>query len=201
MPDQPVAEPSRQRSPSRYWARGSWGPSRALPPGEDLAALRRGLGREPGSVPGVWPFYTELTGRGEVSRQLRAEHIALSLFGLHQQSQQALMHRTGPSLGAAARALRQAGKFSPEAVDRRLVAAAQSSTVETLAVHLRGLVQQFSSASGSHALDYDRLMRDLVLWQTPDGVARVRRRWGGDYYAPYDRQNSTGSPTAPIGAQ
>ncbi len=48
MADQPVAQPSRQRSPSRYWARGWWGPSRALPPGEDLAALRRGLGREPG---------------------------------------------------------------------------------------------------------------------------------------------------------
>ncbi len=201
MPDQPLGEPSKEQSPSRYWARGSWGRGRALPPGEDLAALRRGLGREPGSVPDVWPFYTELSGRGEVSRQLRAEHIALSLFGLHQQSQHALVHRTGPSLGAAARALRQAGRFSPEAVDRRLAAAAQSSTVETLAVHLRGLVQQFSSASGSHVLDYDRLMRDLVLWQTPDGAARVRRRWGGDYYAPYDRQNSAGSTTASIGAR
>ncbi len=163
----------------QYW-RG-WGQSR-LPPGADLAHLRRGLGRQPGSVAGIWPFYTELTAAGRIGPRLRAEHIALGLFGLHQQSARSLVHKSGIGLGAAARRLKRSGRYSEDAVDRRVVAAASAATVETLAVHLRGLVQQLSVIT--QPMDYDRLMEDLVRWQAADGAGRVRRRWGGEYYAP-----------------
>lgn len=134
----------------------------------------------------MWAFYTELTGAGEVSPRLRAEHLALSLFGLHQQSRQTLMHRPGVSVGAAA-ALRQSGRYSLEAVERRLTAAASTATVDGLAMHLRGLVQQLSAAQ--QPLDYDRLFHDLLGWHSSAGAARVRRRWGGDFYAT-DRTSS-----------
>lgn len=124
----------------RLWHR-SWDGA-AVPPGEHLAQLRRGLGREPGSVPGMWPHYSELTGDGRLTARLRAEHIALGLFGLHQQSEAQLVHRGAVGVGTAAAALRRSGRYSPDAVDRRVVAAASSTTVDALAVHLRGLVQQ-----------------------------------------------------------
>lgn len=189
----PPPEPSLGAAPRpvRYWARRTWPRGEAGPPGQDLAQLRRGLGRPAGSVPEMWVFYTELTGAGEVSPRLRAEHIALSLFGLHQQSRQTLMHQPGVGVGAAAAALRRSGRYSPEAVERRLTAAASTATVDGLAMHLRGLVQQLSAAQ--QALDYDRLFQDLLGWQTSAGAARVRRRWGGDFYAP-DRTSSPPTP-------
>jgi len=164
-----------------YWARGRWDRGAALPPGAELAQLRRGAGREPGSVPGMWPFYTCLTGTGAVTAALYAEHVALTLFGLHQQSTDRLVHRHGNSVGAAALALRRSGRYSEDAVERRMAASAAASTLASLAVHLRGLVQQLSVAKVT--LDYDRLVRDLVRWQTPAGAGSVRRRWGGDFYA------------------
>lgn len=173
-----------------YWCR--WGPNR-LPPGADLAHLRRGLGRQPGSVPGMWPLYTELTDAGGISRRLRAEHIALGLYGLHQQSQRVPVHRPGIGLGDAARRLKRSGRYSENAVDRRIMAAASATTVDGLAFHLRGLVRQLSAIGGS--LDYDRLMEDLVRWQTPQGAGRVRRRWGGDYYAPTAPGGAAEAPT------
>ncbi|MEK8171849.1 type I-E CRISPR-associated protein Cse2/CasB [Streptomyces sp. M19] len=54
------------------------------PPGEDLAALRAGLGKPAGTVPQLWPYYTVPTD-GVRTDALEAEHGALSLYGLHQQ--------------------------------------------------------------------------------------------------------------------
>ena len=177
-----------------YWARGHWDRGAAVPPGADLSQLRRGAGREPGSVPGMWPFYTRLTGAGEVTAALYAEHVALTLFGLHQQSAGQLVHRSGNSVGAAAVALRRSGRYSEDAVERRMAASASASTLASLAVHLRGLVQQLSVANVT--LDYNRLMNDLVNWQTPAGAGSVRRRWGGDFYAPPPEPTASLQPTA-----
>lgn len=184
MPDD-VSAPVRG---TPYWRRSSWDKGASLPPGHELAQLRRGLGRAPGSVPGMWPLYTELTGSGSVTRRLLAEHISLGLFGLHQQSGQKLVHTRGSSVGAAAAALKRSGRYSEDAVDRRLVACASSATVENLSVHLRGLVQQLAVAK--QPLDYDRLLDDLVRWQSPQGAGQVRRRWGGDYYARPDPKSA-----------
>lgn len=179
-----------------YWRRGRWTRGAELPPGAELSQLRRGVGREPGSAPGMWPFYTRLTGAGEVTPALHAEHVALTLFGMHQQSADRLMHRRGTSVGAAALELRRTGRYSEDAVDRRMAASASASTLGSLAVHLRGLVQQLSVVRLT--LDYDRLLDDLVRWQNPSGAGTVRRRWGGDFYAAAPRTARAGSPSDPI---
>lgn len=166
---------STRRPP--FWARFVAG---NVPTGEHLAALRRGVGREPGSVPQLWPYYTTLTEDGHLTALLVAEHHALTLFGVHQQSQEQLMHRRSVGVGAAVLALRRSGNASEDAVDRRFAAAATSQSVGELAVHLRGLVTQLR---GIHQpLDYDRLLSDLRDWRSTDGAASVRRRWGGQYF-------------------
>jgi CRISPR system Cascade subunit CasB len=130
----------------------------------------------------MWPFYTTLRADGRVSADLRAEHVALTLFAVHQQSRPRPMHRHGIGVGSALLALRRDGKFSPEAVDRRVSAAATATSLAEAAVHLRGLITQLRGID--HGLDYDQLFRDLRDWQFPDRVAAIRRRWGGQYFAP-----------------
>lgn len=191
-----------------YWERGTDGkghwtshagqPSR--PPGEELAALRRGAGKEAGSVPEMWPFYETvvdeeyLVGRNRgwaPPVALQAEHHALTLFGFHQQSQSSPVHRQEIGVGAAVRALRQGGRFSEEAVDRRFVQAATSSSLAELALHLRGLISQLRVGGSAHPLDYSQLVEDLKDWCWPQTQHRVRRLWGGQYYRWAQRTNTS----------
>lgn len=159
-----------ERKPEKGWA------------GERLATLRRGLGREPGTVPEMWGYYTKLTPDGSVSRELRAEHCALALFGLHQQSQAASMHRPGVGFGTAIKALRNSGRYSEAAVDARMERAATASTVRELDTHARSLITMLKTITPPQGLDYTALYRNLVGWQDPAQVGRVRRAWGANYF-------------------
>jgi len=178
-------------TPARYYwaehvtAQGAWrtDPKTGLPmepPGQDLAAMRSGLGRPAGTVPALWPYYITWSD-GEASIDLEAEHAALSLFGLHQQGQRLPMHRPGISVGAALRALRTSGRFSEEAVDRRVAAAANATSVPGLLYRLRALVTQLRTVG--QPLDYTLLLRDIKDWHHPEARQRVRRTWGLAYHS------------------
>ncbi|MGJ6968825.1 type I-E CRISPR-associated protein Cse2/CasB [Streptosporangium sp. G11] len=198
--------------PARYWTRyiaadGTWRRKEGRPPGEDLAALRAGLGREAGTVPALWPHYRSpvddhLARDSQVSPEQKAEHAALALYGLHQQSRSEPMHHSGVRLGQALRRLHQSGKFTQEAVDRRVNAAACATQVSALLTHLRGLITQLRTIG--QPIDYDQLMADIRAWQRPDTRQRARRRWGLDYYGwsrpndetPADGDSSPGSQAA-----
>lgn len=167
-----------------YWEKyiddkGRWSRKDGGPLGEDLAALRRGLGKPAGTVPQMWRFY-EAIANDENSPRLVAEHAALSLYGLHQQSQRTPMHCPGMGLGTALRRLSRQEDVSDAAVARRFNAAATATSVHELVAHLRGLVTRLRSHS--IALDYSYLVRDLLDWSYPDGPARVRRRWGMQFH-------------------
>lgn len=158
-----------------------------------LAELRRGIGREPGTVPEMWRHYVtfnsdEAGQRGEVSRQFAAEHVALALYGLHQQGQTANMHQAGVSLGKAMARLKAIGGFSSDALDRRFNSAATATSQHELTLHLRSLVTLLRGAQ--IRLDYSRLLRDIQFWDFPDAQARVRRAWGHDYFGWSDGPNS-----------
>lgn len=173
----------------RYWKRhlgddGNWKVKNGRPPGQDLAALRAGLGRPALTVPPMWQFYTERPDPaqeryGSASAGQEAEHAALALYGLHQQSQQAPMHRADVRLGSALLALRRRDTGGGEAVDRRVSALVTSTSVPALLGQLRGLVSQLRDIS--QPLDYDRLMSDLQAWSWPDGRQRVRTAWAQGY--------------------
>ncbi|MGW0876766.1 type I-E CRISPR-associated protein Cse2/CasB [Streptomyces sp. NPDC002740] len=155
------------------------------PPREDLAVLRRGLGRPVGTVLEMFRFYTcpvdEFAAcRGEASSEQEAEHVALALYGLHQQNQERPMHRDGVSLGRAMRALRRHYRTSDERVDFHFQQAASATSTSALQGRLRGLVSQLRDVN--QPLDYDRLLVDLNDWNRPDARSRVRRRWGLEYY-------------------
>lgn len=186
--------------PLWYWERftdgsGSWvqqGREPSGPPGEELAALRSGLGRAAGTVPRMWPFYVADIPEGTLHAyrdewrppaRLEAEHHALTLYGMHQQSKQRPVHQSDVGFGHAARTLRQSDKFSEEAVDRRFGAAATATTVSELVSHMRRLVSQMRALDQLRTLDYSQLLEDLHGWTIPERQQQIRRRWGGQYYA------------------
>jgi CRISPR system Cascade subunit CasB len=184
----------------RYWSQhiaydGKWrhdprtkAPMRA--PGEDLAALRSGLGKPAGTVPALWPYYTSPTD-GQVTNELEAEHAALSLFGLHQQSRRRPMHHRGVSPGKALRALRLDDRFSHEAVDRRVAAAVNATSAPAFVYRLRGLITQLRSLG--QPLDYDQLLHDITAWHFPEPRRRVRGAWGLAYHS-WEARTDKGSP-------
>lgn len=191
-----------------YWQRHTAGDGRWLkeqkggPPGDELAALRRGLGREAGEVPQMWRFYTQMRADGNLHPRLHAEHAALSLFALHQQSKAKPMQQAGVGLGTALLQLRRSGKFSPDSVDRRFAAAATASSFPEVVAHLRGLISQLHAID--QGLDYTQLVKDLTAWQTSEQVATVRRRWGAQYFTAAEKKEagdaSAPAPRTPIDA-
>lgn len=167
-----------------YWERfsaGGEGPTVRLPPGDELAALRRGLGVEPGTVPSMWRFYcTWQDDRGH--SRFAAEHHALTLFAVHQQSQRNLVHVVNVPMARALRRLHTSDRFAEAAVDQRFFAAATAPEVDEVAYHLRGLVRQLRSLHAPAPFDYTQLFWDLARWSSPEGRQRTRRKWGLDYY-------------------
>jgi CRISPR type I-E-associated protein CasB/Cse2 len=152
-----------------------------------LATLRAGVNRQPGDVSELWRHYRvvvpdDVAARGEIHKDLQAEHTALTLFGLHQQSQDKPMHKAGSPLGTSLRALRASKQFkdNPDALDKRVNAAAATESARELGIHLRALVKLLRDQQ--IPLDYTDLVRDLADWHFPDTRARVRRRWGAQYY-------------------
>jgi CRISPR system Cascade subunit CasB len=187
----------QKKSPTRrpfFWEKNH---RDTLPDGKDLAALRSGFGREAGGVPAMWPYYTRLQQNGEVTDWLQAEHAALCLFALHQQSQRTSMHGKGIGLGTAMAKLRADDKFSVEAVDRRFAAAATATSFTEVIAHLRGLVTQLRALKKPQPLDYTRLFYDLRDWQDPDKLAAVRRRWGSQYFT-YRDDEKDGASAGPV---
>ncbi|MCP2261240.1 CRISPR-associated protein, Cse2 family [Streptoalloteichus tenebrarius] len=196
-----------EKTPSRYWTRfigadGKWRRAREkkdqMPPGEDLAVLRTGLDRPAGTVFALVPFYTSpiddhAARRGEVSVEQAAEHVALALFGLHQQGQRSPMHKPGLSVGRALRRLRQTGRFAEEALDRRVAATVNATSVSAFAYRLRGLVDQLRTQG--IPLDYDLLLQDVLDWHYSDGRQRVRRRWGLAYFDWSSASTAAAKPT------
>lgn len=158
-----------------------------------LAQLRQGVGRPPGSVPAIWDLTLAdipRQGRGDSpSASESAAHVALTLYAVHQQSQRLGMHKPGISLGAAVRDLvlaraRANGTLDPDrerAVRRRFDALLTSAGFDEAVQHLRGLVSQFRAEEVR--LDYGRLAEDLERLGTSRGFDAVRRAWGRDYHA------------------
>lgn len=153
-----------------------------------LARLRRGVGKQPGSIPDIWQvtLADEFVPAGSGDSPTAAEtaaHIAMTLYAVHQQSAKGRMHQRGYGLGRSARLLRKQLK-APDAetdpVRRRFQAIGTADSLEEVVHHARGLVQQFRSAA--IPLDYGLFADQLSSWQTEAGAGRVRLQWGRDFY-------------------
>jgi CRISPR system Cascade subunit CasB len=164
-----------------------------------LAQLRRGVGKPVGAIADLWQLTLEgvpLPPRygEEATINERAAHTALTLYALHQQSRSEPMHRSGQSIGAAARILARR-TTSLEATRRRFEALGTASSFEEVAHHARGLISQFRTHG--IPLDYGRFADQLVGLLHPASADRVRLSWGRDFHRPAADEfttNQTGQP-------
>ncbi len=172
----------------------SWKIQRLTSAGNDslsranLARLRRGIGKVPGSLPELWGLIfdgmpEDLAGLGnQPSWGEWACYMSLTLFALHQQGNDwktACMNLKGQSLGLAVRKLVQ-NEEDEDRVKRRFDRVVTSDSPEELAHHLRGLVQLLKA--GNIPLDYPGLTQDLYRFLIPGQRDGVRLRWGRDFY-------------------
>ncbi|WP_018569279.1 type I-E CRISPR-associated protein Cse2/CasB [Streptomyces sp. PsTaAH-124] len=179
------------RERAAYWVTFDPGGADA---GAELAALRSGTGREPGTVAAMWPFHrtrmaSEWRNKGSLTRDLAAEHTALTLFARHQQSHSRPMHVGGNSPGTAAGLLAakaaggSEGRAGTAALERRFGVLLTSADADELAMHLRSFVPLLSQAGVG--LDYDLLRAALRSWddpRRPDAATEWRRRWDRDFH-------------------
>lgn len=159
-----------------------------------MANLRRGIGKAPGELPELWGIFLDglpeelQSVSGEPSRAEWAVYLALTLYALHQQGHplpQEPMHQEGVPFGMAVRSLaKRLAKPDEKPQDNRILrrfnALATASDMRERAQYLRALIQLMRAEK--IPLDYTQLAADLYMMQFPDGAARVRLRWGQDFY-------------------
>lgn len=155
--------------------------------GAKLADLHQGLGEEPGTVPSMWPYHRakvrDLTvERGLDDWSLTAEHQALTLFSIHQQSQTRSMHWPGVGLGKALRSLRFDKNSSEDAVDMQVRALVTADDTDELFEHLRAFIPRLKRLeNGAQGVDYTKLYLDLQDWNFYEKRTPVRRAWAAQY--------------------
>lgn len=151
----------------------------------DLAELREAIDEEPGSEPRIWRLteYPPSEWAGDLpTPEENAVHIALCLYGQHQQGRSAPAYQPGRSFAQAVRSL--AGEEAEKSpVWKRFAAAMLANDIRGTREHLQALVGLMHSNKAFTAFDYGRLADDLVELQSPEGQPAVRLRWQRDFYS------------------
>lgn len=152
-----------------------------------LARLRRGVGKPAGSVLDILEFTyaEEFVADPRLDEPTPAEvtaHLSLTLYAVHQQSQNKGMHRRTHRLGRSIRVLIPEGhrSYVEHPVARRFAMLGTADSLDELTHHLRGMVQLLRT--NTVPLDYGLLAADLLSWQRLDRRAGVRLRWGRDFH-------------------
>ncbi|WP_448062243.1 type I-E CRISPR-associated protein Cse2/CasB [Cellulomonas hominis] len=162
-----------------------------------LAQLRRGVGQPIGSLPDLLPLLVNPDSppprTDEPTPDEIAIYTALTLYGVHQQSQHTRMHDRSRSFGAALGTLRYSGGAENPGVVRRFQAMCTAPDLAELAEHARSLITLLR-ASG-HGFHYGRFAEDLVRFQDPRHEDEVRLRWGRDFYRVTNPPSPTGTTT------
>lgn len=163
-----------------------------------LAQLRRVVNAEPGMA---WdmsgyliPPWNSSRTTDEATRDEIAIHLAMTSYGLLQQSQSATrMHVEQRSLGEAARLLAASPSSTLDEgkVWSRLAKLAQSESITGLQWQLRGLISLLRGQA--IGLDIARLADDLYFWQFPSSRPGVQRRWSRAFFARAPRAASAQS--------
>lgn len=166
-----------------------------------LAALRHADVTRPGTDPNLWevtlghlPDHLLGHGASPASSAERANHAAVVLYAIHQQSRPGPMHVTGIGLGQAVRMLSArrstSTEWDPGTVSRfQHLCRAQQWAIRI--ENLRGLVTLMRSEDVP--LDYGRLAADLWRLQTW-ASDRVLLAWGRQlHHLPSDAPTTTES--------
>ena len=139
-----------------------------------IAALRRGLGKTPGTVPAMYPY---VVAWAERENSYERFYLTASLFAAGPEHE-----GNGQSLGAPLRSLVNHGeKIEGSGTEKRFLALLNTAR-EELYQPLSRLIVLLKSR-GVY-LDYVALMKDLRWWDVPSqrGNKSVQLRWAEDFW-------------------
>lgn len=155
-----------------------------------LAELRRGLGKMPGSLPGLWEWTLEglpddLQSRtGQPTNAEWAIHISMTLYAFHQQGKSPVnenMNKEKISLGRAVSQLAGNLQEDRDRYQKKLEMLTKADSIENMAALLRQIVSQLRT--NAIQLDYPALAGDILAFQYEDSRRRVLLKWGEDFYS------------------
>lgn len=148
----------------------------------ELAALRGAAAKDPGEVPEIWDLtrvpVPDYAGDAPTPEEI-AVHTAMTLYAVHQQSRNEPVYLPGTGLGSAAQQVVGHDEENPSA-RARFNALVTSTTVTELRHHLRSFVTLLRARGVP--LDHAMLADDIVRFQRPGGIKRVRLAWARQYY-------------------
>lgn len=165
-----------------------------------LAELRKGIGKEPGELPGLFGEVLKdmpesfMSRDGTPTKEEWACYTALTLFALHQRGRDGgngFAHTDDKaSLGQAMRkhSALAADLNSEERMLKRLEAAVSSTDIRGLSYHLRSIINLISGNNIS--LNYAKLAEDIYEWQFPDEKNKVGLRWGQDFFKAFKEEEN-----------
>ncbi len=136
-----------------------------------LAELRRGLGRPPGSAPGMFRYVIPYLPETPPPWKEQAYYLVASLFALHP-----ALTSTG-NMGDHMAALRAEG--NEEALERRFTAMLAAHP-DDLPDYLRRAVSYLKSKEV--AVNWGQLLQDLQWWGHPDYGDQVRKNWATAFW-------------------
>lgn len=175
-----------------------------------LSALRRGLGKEVGGAPEMFPYIVPILPPGLVHWDERHFYLVASLFALSPTFWPEGNDRQ--SLGKTMRLLaldRAAERGSAEgdedekgaelgrldkAVERRFVAllnADAEAESESFTTHLRHAVTLLKSGERPQPIDWTQLLIDLCAWNTS---SRMKQKWARDFWSPGPQSDKAVAP-------
>lgn len=134
-----------------------------------LAALRKGLGKDPGTVPEMFEHVVPFIPRGISSIQEDPFFLIASLFASYPEG-------SGKGdMGATFRAIRNT--TNSDSIEGRFVALLKCHR-DNLPDHLRHAVALARSKSA--VIDWDQLLNDVQRWD--DVSSSVQRRWARSFW-------------------
>jgi CRISPR system Cascade subunit CasB len=155
-----------------------------------LAALRRGLGKEPGEAPEMFPVLLPILPEAPLSQHdERVVYLVASLFALYPDAPrwpEAASERHQRNFGASLRQL--ADQTESDGPERRLTALFNSD-LSDLPHHLRGIIALLRSASTPVPVDWVQFTNDLRRWNNPSRP--VQRRWATAFWGGRQAQAET----------
>lgn len=144
-----------------------------------LAHLRRGLGKEPGTEPKVFPYVVPWIKDDMLASERKVYFIAASLFALHPANSES---------GNMGTAFRQIGLASGDSgsIERRFVHLLNSHP-DDLPSRLRHAIGM--AKSKNVPVNYSRLLRDLRYWDSDS--RKVQQRWAEEFWGSTSGDNQS----------
>ena len=141
-----------------------------------LAALRRGLGQPPGSVPDMYPYVVPRLPANVRSGSWRekAYYLIASLFALHP------MSTSEGNLGSHFARLRDPKDENNDALERRFTAILTADPAD-MHIYLRQAVG-FLKSHDETPVNWHQLMWDTLALGNSEKAPNVRKRWAEGFW-------------------